>query len=214
MTIYGISGLGADERVFQKLILSQKIESIQWISPKRAETIESYALRLTEQIVDEDFILIGVSFGGLIAVEISKIKKPRFTILISSAETSSELRWVYRIIGKTGIINHIPSIILNPPKPLMYWLFGAENKELLKEILDDTDLLFSKWAIIQLTRWSNEERIDNLAKIHGTKDKLIPYREDSRTVGIEGGQHFMIVDKAEEICQIVEEKIKTQGNIP
>ena len=211
MTIYGISGLGADERVFQYLELSQKIEPIRWIKPKDGETIQSYARRLADQIKDDEFILIAVSFGGLVAVELNKILKPKLTILISSADTKDDLRTIYRLIGQTNVIKFIPSQLLNPPRTLMYWLFGAKNKKLLCEILDDTDLGFTKWAIMQLTTWTNTSRTARLIKIHGTKDKLIAYQPDIQTLAIENGEHFMIVDKAKEISQILEEKIKNAG---
>jgi alpha-beta hydrolase superfamily lysophospholipase len=211
MTIYGISGLGADERVFQYLELSQKIEPICWIKPKEGETIQSYARRLADQIKDDEFILIAVSFGGLVAVELNKILKPKLTILISSADTKNDLRIVYRLIGKTGLIRFIPSFLLDPPRTFMCWLFGTRNKKLLREILGDTDLGFTKWAIIQLTTWTNTDRTANLIRIHGTKDKLIAYKPDNQTVPIENGQHFMIVDNAKEISQILEEKIKNAG---
>ena len=211
MTIYGISGLGADERVFQYLELSQKIEPINWIKPKDGESIQSYALRLSDQIKDDEFILIAVSFGGLVAIELSKILKPKLIILISSADTNQDLRVIYRLIGRTGLIKLIPSFLLNPPRTMMYWLFGAKNKKLLREILDDTDLGFTKWAIIQLTTWSNKERIANLIKIHGTEDKLIPFNQDRGAIAIKNGEHFMIVDRAQEISNIIKNKIKNAG---
>lgn len=208
MTIYGISGLGADERVFQYLELSQKIAPIHWIEPKEGESIQSYAGRLSEQIKDDEFILIAVSFGGLIAVELNKMLKPRLTILISSADTKNGLRTVYRLIGKSGLIRFIPSFLFAPPRTLMYWLFGARNKTLLREILDDTDLKFTKWSITQLIVWNNVVTTANLIKIHGTNDKLIPFKPDHQTVAIPNGAHFMIVDNASEISRIIEERVK------
>ena len=211
MTIYGISGLGTDERVFKYLELSQKIEPIRWIKPKDGESIQSYAHELSDQIKDEEFILIAVSFGGLIAVEMNKFLKPRLTILISSASEKSDLRVVYRLIGMTGFVRYIPSFLLTPPKILMCWLFGAKNKELLYEILDDTDLEFTKWAIMQLITWNNTDKTSDLIKIHGTKDKLIPYKQNNQTIAIESGEHFMVVDNAREISQLLEERIKSVG---
>ena len=211
MTIYGISGLGADERVFQYLELSQKIDPIHWINPKDGESIRSYALRLADQIIDDDFILIAVSFGGLVAVELNKILKPKLTILVSSADTNQDFRIIYSLMGKTGLIRFIPTFLLAPPRAIMYWLFGAKNKKLLGEILKDTDLGFTKWAITQLTTWTNKERTANLIKIHGTADKLIPYKSDRQTIAIKNGEHFMIVDKAQEISKIIEDKIKNAG---
>lgn len=209
MTIYGISGLGADERVFKYLELSQIIQPIHWIKPTAGESIRSYTLRLSAQIKDDNFILIAVSFGGLVAVELSKILNPKLTILISSAETKYDLRLSYRLVGKTGLLKVVPSFLINPPKPLMYWLFGARNKKLLGEILEDTDLDFARWAMIQLTSWTNTDKVENLVKVHGTSDKLIPYRQEKRTIPVIGGEHFMIVDKAKEISAILQSNINT-----
>lgn len=39
MKIYGISGLGADKRVFQFLTLNYEFISIDWITPNKNETI-------------------------------------------------------------------------------------------------------------------------------------------------------------------------------
>ena len=211
MTIYGISGLGADERVFQYLELSQRIEPIRWIKPKDGESIQSYAQRLTDQIKHDDFILIAVSFGGLVAVELSKILKPKRIILISSADKKQDLRGIYRLIGRTSLIKLIPPFLLKPPMTIIYRLFGAKKKKLLREILEDTDLEFTKWAIIQLVSWTNTEKINGIIKIHGTKDKLIPYKPDQQTIPIQNGEHFMVVYNAKEISRILVENIKNAG---
>ena len=93
MKLYGLSGLGTDKRVFEYLTLDYEFIPIDWIEPRRKETIEEYALRLSELIdKNEDFGILGVSFGGLVAIEISKILNPKLTILISSVETKNELR--------------------------------------------------------------------------------------------------------------------------
>jgi pimeloyl-ACP methyl ester carboxylesterase len=209
MKIYGISGLGADKRVFQYLKLSHELILLDWIEPEPDEKLSTYASRLAEKIdTGGNFILIGVSFGGLIAIEISKILKPALIILISSAETKSDLRKIYRIIGKTGIIQWIPVSFFKPPVKIAEWVFGATNKKLLKEILKDTDLLFAKWAIKKLISWENTARVNNCIKIHGSKDLLLPLKKDNKTVEIPGGHHFMIVDRAEEISKVINREIK------
>ena len=208
MKLYGISGLGADKRVFEYLDLDCKLIPIEWIEPLKNETIESYSIRISKSINrEEDFGIMGVSFGGLVAVEISKRLNPKLTILISSAETRLELRLIYRIIGKTKILKLIPQFLFDPPRIIAYWIFGAVNKKLLNQILNDTDLYFAKWAVNQLTNWSNIERLSNpVLKIGGTHDKLIPPNKNQRL--IEKGEHFMIVDRADEISQIINEIIR------
>jgi len=210
MKLYGISGLGADKRVFEYLTLDFNLIPIEWIEPLKKETIEDYSIRISQSIKkEEDFGIMGVSFGGLIAVEISKKLNPKLTILISSMETRMELRTIYGIIGKTKLLKFIPHYFFDPPRIIANWVFGAKKKKLLNEILDDTDLKFAKWAIIELVNWKNKEKLSNpILKIVGTNDKLIPPKEDKNQRLIDKGQHFMIVDKAEEISRIINNEIR------
>ena len=73
------------------------------------------------------------------------------------------------------------------------------NKKLLKEILDDADMYFTKWAISKLITWENTAHITNIIKLSGSEDKLLPPSKDENTILIKGGEHFMIVDKSDEI---------------
>ena len=214
MKIFAISGLGADERVFNYLTLEHKLVPILWLKPKNKEPIIDYSKRLVEKYGlknKEDFGILGVSFGGLIATEISKLIKPKLTILISTVETNDELTGLIKLAGKTKVIELIPKSFLNPPKSVAHFMFGTNKKELLNSILDDTDLYFTKWAIRELMNWKNQTRLQNLIKIGGSKDKLLPPKGEN-TILIEQGEHFMIVDKAEEISKIINEKVKMHNN--
>lgn len=147
MKIYGISGLGADKRVFEYLKFEDEFVPIDWITPHKNESLENYALRLSKIInTKEQFGLLGLSFGGLIAVEISKQLKPQCTILISSVETRKDLPLIYRVLGKSKLLKIIPPSFFKPPKKLAYYFFGAKNKALLQSIINEADLRFVKWA--------------------------------------------------------------------
>ncbi len=68
--IYFISGLGADERVFQSLSIEKSHAAIyiKWFEPFTKETLVQYVERLKVQInQDEAYILLGVLFGGIVA---------------------------------------------------------------------------------------------------------------------------------------------------
>ncbi|MBL1278736.1 MAG: alpha/beta hydrolase [Fluviicola sp.] len=211
MKIYAISGLGADRRAFHKLKLDMPIIHIEWIEPLKNESITKFAKRLSAKIdTKEDFIIMGVSFGGMIATEISAQLQPKLTILISSAETKHELRPFFRFIGKTGLLKILPASFFNPPKRIAKYLFGTSNTELLYQILDDTNLSFAKWAVNQLVKWDRTEKLEGEAlKISGEKDKLIPSKGFSNSILIKDGEHFMIVDKAEEINEVINRKINS-----
>lgn len=210
MKLYLIGGLGADERVFNYLRLDSETQIIKWIDPKPKEKLKDYSIRLLQQInQDEEFGILGVSFGGIIAIEISKLIKPKKLILVSSVETSAQLPQTYISIGKTQVLNLIPNQLIKPPKPLLGFLFGAKNKRLLKQIINDTEPEFIRWALNTIINWSNQETPIEAIRIHGTKDKLIPLKGEA--IEINDGGHFMIVDKAEEISKLINEQIKYAG---
>ena len=99
MKAYFIPGLGADCRVFKNIKLPDSFIRInlEWIHPVEEESLESYALRMGEKIdASEPFILIGLSFGGMLAIEISKIKPPVELVLISTIHISDELPILYK----------------------------------------------------------------------------------------------------------------------
>ena len=78
----------------------------------------------------------------------------------------------------------------------------------MNSILDDTDLNFTKWAIRELLNWKNQLHLQNLIKVCGTKDKLLPPKGNNNIL-IDKGEHFMIVDRAKEVSHIINGEIKT-----
>lgn len=207
IVIYGIGGLGADHRVFQNLNLSQDIRPIIWIDPMPNETFKSYAERVAQQVDQtQKYALLGVSFGGMLAVELNSFLKPEFTVLISSAAQSTDLPQIRKLAKIIVPLRYLPSFLLKPPMFVMNFLFGTKNKKLLKRILDDTDSNFIRWALERIVGWQSTKKIDNLHLIHGSKDRMIPLTDNTSTI-VKGGGHFMIVDQADEISEILNEII-------
>lgn len=205
--IYVFSGLGVDERVFDNIDFGTlDVEFIDWIQPLENESLESYALRISKKITSENPILIGLSFGGMIAVEISKIIKVENLILIASAKNKFELPFIYRLFGKLNLIKLIPKKIFKQQNSITNWIFGIESdseKQLLKEILQDTDLDFFSWAINVIANWKNENIPEKCFHIHGNKDRIIPIKNVKADFVIENGGHFMTVNKAKEIENVI-----------
>ncbi len=212
-TIYLISGLGADASVFQKLDFGDfKPKFIEWIEPRQDETIQDYAFRFSGQIEADKPILVGVSFGGMLAVEIAKIIDCQKVILISSATTRNEIPFIYRFFGQLGLHRLIPVGFLKHANMLTYWLFGMQTKaekELLKGILRDTDPVFLKWAMNAIVQWKNEVAIPGLVHLHGDADRILPIGNIRHTDFIvSGGGHLMVYSKAKRINRILKKILK------
>lgn len=207
--IYIFSGLGADERVFQKLDLTGlPVTFIQWIAPQQNETMEGYATRLLSQIKTQKPILIGLSFGGMMAVEVAKQIETDKIILIASAKTKNEIPLYYRLAGKLKIHKLLPISLLKKLNFISTWIFGASSafdKKLLKTILKETDSVFLKWAIDKIVCWTNQTQFKNLQHIHGTADNILPIRYVNCNFKITNGGHLMTLNNAAEITKRLRE---------
>lgn len=206
-SIFIFSGLGADERVFQKLDLSNfEVIYIKWIIPRADETIEEYASRLVCQITEKKPILIGLSFGGIMAIEVSKQIETEKILLISSVKTRKEIPFYFRFAGKLRLNKFIPAKILKNANFMTNWFFGTSSnfdKEILQQILRETDPIFLKWAIDRLLHWSHNQVMENIFHLHGTKDRILPSRYLKCDVLVEGGGHLMVLNKATQVSEIL-----------
>ncbi len=208
--IYLISGLGADERVFSYLQFNNYIiHHIKWITPANDESLFDYATRISSQIQYKKPIIIGVSFGGIIAVELSNIIPYDKIIILSSAKNSAELPYYYKLAGVLKLYKLIPQSTLNWYNCILSYLFGIETPEekvLLKAIIEDTNVVFAKWAIYRILTWNFLNcNASNLYHIHGSLDRLIPLRNIKNCIEVKNGSHFMIVNKSKHINIIINE---------
>ncbi len=218
MNIYFISGLGADERIFEKLILTGTftLKYIYWIEPLAQERLENYSLRLAEQIdKDEEFILIGLSLGGMVAVEMNKFLSPKKTIIISSVATHLEYSPLLKLLRRSRIQKITPSIFLRTPSPVAHWFFGVETqreKMLLRSFMKNVSNRYLKWAIDVVLNWKNQRRPDGLLHIHGDADRIFPFKYTHATIKVEKGGHLMVHDKAIIINSILQHAIQNYNN--
>jgi pimeloyl-ACP methyl ester carboxylesterase len=209
VVIYFISGLGADRRAFKKLKLPNTVQLryIEWIEPIGDESLIDYCGRLLKGIdTSEEFILVGLSFGGMVAIEIAKVLQPKQTIIISSAATWQELPAIYRLIGRSGLHKLAPSFLFRKPNKLVYWFFGAQSegeRRLFRQFLSNFSPAFLKWAIDKAILWKNEKKPEHLFHIHGTEDRIFPVQLTKADVKVEGGRHFMVYSKADIISSIL-----------
>jgi pimeloyl-ACP methyl ester carboxylesterase len=211
---YFISGLGADKRAFYKIQLPVNYEAVHldWIKPLPNEPFTDYAKRFSELIKrGEDFILIGLSFGGMLACEIAKLIPPQKLIIISSVSCYNELPWYFKIGGRLGL-HRIISPAVYKQATLLNRFMGAgdrEMKSIVYSYVNNIDPVFIRWSLNIIVNWSHVDRPPNLIHIHGTNDHLLPCKYVKANYVVEKGGHLMVMNKAEEINKILGEILTT-----
>lgn len=214
MNVYFISGLGADERIFKNISLPSgyEMKHIPWQPATMEESIQGYARRLARDIDEnEPFILAGLSFGGLVAIEISKFLKPEKLILFSTVETRKELPEIYRLAGKLSLYRFVPVSGYFLRLPIMDWLFGPLDesaKILLRDFIEDYDPIFMKWAIKELTKWQNLDVFKPHVHIQGSIDKLFPLRLLNPNYVIPNAGHLCVFTHANQVNEILRRELQ------
>lgn len=205
--IYIISGFGADDRVFKKLDFGEnETHFIPWKIPGKNETIASYAIRMQEEISHPNPVLAGLSFGGMMSIEIAKMIPVEKIILISSIKSFHEIPFYMRLAATSRLNKLIP---LRPYKFLERienYNLGAETDEektLLREYRKNINQQYTTWAIDQILNWKNEWQPQNIVHIHGGRDHIFPVKYVKPDFIIPDGGHFMVMNRADELNGIL-----------
>lgn len=215
MNVYLISGLGADSRAFNNLVFEDHhtIYHLSWIKPLKQEMLNAYAKRLAERIDNtRPFTLIGLSFGGMLASEMGKFLKPEKIILLSSVNNFNELPFWYKLGGSLRLHKLLPSKPIKGSMFFMNYLFGINrdtDKKLLKDVIENTDPAFSKWAMDGIVNWRKTDVDTGVIRIHGDKDRILPITGFKPDHLVKNGGHLMVINKADEVSALINRIIKS-----
>lgn len=211
--LYLISGLGADERIFRNLKFpdNYQVHYLPWLAPIPNEPLRDYASRMAAGIQEEPVTLLGVSFGGVMSLEIAKLIPVAQVILLSSIKYTREKPPYYKWVKILGL-HHLPDSILYSRRTLIVKRFlnieTEEELELVNEYLQKKDYGYLRWAVNTILHWENEEVPPNLVHIHGAKDFPFPIKLLTPTHIIPDGGHFMVLNRAEAINKILQQVLQ------
>ena len=214
MKLYQISGLGANQKAFKNLQLSPDLEIvyIPWLQPEKEETLAHYTERMAESInVNEDFLLMGLSFGGIIVNEMNRFLDPNYNFLVSTIKDRSEMPAYMKFSSFSQAHKVIPSRFFTSDGFLSYSVFrkmySARIPE-LKEVFEFRDSYYLKWSMDQIVNWKNEKELLNFTHYHGDKDIVFPFSNIHDAVKIEGGSHVMVMRNAKKLSELINQKLQ------
>ncbi|MEO7801777.1 MAG: alpha/beta hydrolase [Ginsengibacter sp.] len=209
--IYCLSGLGADEKIFSKLdFKNNHVTYIQWLKPEKSESICDYARRIANKITLPQPVLIGISFGGMMCIEIAKLITVKKVIIISSIKTRLELPFWLKAAGWLKLNKLFPMRSFKLIEPLEDYNLGietTEEKTMVHEYRRTIDRSYAEWAINCVLNWQNKEIPVNVIHLHGDKDRIFKINNVNADHIIKTGGHFMVMNRAIEINKLLSDII-------
>ncbi len=216
--LYFVPGLGASTKIFEYISLSKdlfELHFLEWLIPTSLdEPIEDYAKRLCENIKHENPVLVGVSFGGVMVQEMSKLIKTKKTIIISSIKTNDELPPRLKLAKKTKAYKLFPSKIIENIEVYERYFFTdylKKRADLYKMYLSVRNSDYLKWSVKTILNWQQKEPLQDVIHIHGTNDEIFPEKYIKNYIPIEKGTHIMILNKAKIISKVIENQLNIKN---
>lgn len=199
--VYFMPGLAASPAIFERIALPKdhfEMVFLEWQIPLDGETLFEYAKRISEKIIHENAVLIGVSFGGILVQEMSKFVKARKVIIISSVRSSTEFPRRMKVTKALKAYKLIPSDVVNKIEKLARFTFSAKVKQRVKlydKFLSVRDDRYFNWAVRNVILWDRTAIDESVIHIHGDADDVFPIKYIKNCIVVKGGTHIMILNK-------------------
>ncbi|XRE44116.1 hypothetical protein ACIVBQ_002320 [Tenacibaculum discolor] len=211
--LYFVPGLAANTKIFERISLPEEhfeLHFLDWMLPTSInESIEEYALRMCAKIQHKNPVLIGVSFGGIMVQEMSKIIDCKKIIIISSVKSNKEFPKRFKLVQVTKAYKLFPSKVISNIESYERYFFNdylKKRAELYKIYLSVRNKEYLQWAIYNVLHWKQKESIPGIIHIHGKKDEVFPIKYIKNSIEIENGTHVMILNKAKTISEILKKE--------
>src|SRR5688572_7962931 len=211
--VYFISGLGADDRLFKNLNLSGiEHRFLNWIKPHEKEKFTDYIDRLIFKIDQtQEVILVGVSFGGIVAQEIARRIPVTKVILISSVKSEKEYDLKLKLASLLRANTLLPGKFMKWSAALVAnYFFSIRTKKdaaFLAELIETADPWLIEWSVGQILQWKSVGPVKDLHHIHGSNDRVFPLRKIANPIVVPGGGHFMVADMADKLNGILRKEL-------
>ena len=195
-------GMAASSAIFERINLPNEIfetHLLEWFLPNINETLKHYAQRMAVNITEENAVLIGVSFGGILVQEMKQFLNVRKVIVISSIKSNTELPKRMKIAKTTKAYKLIPTKLFENMESLVKYTFGSsiikKRLKLYEKFLSIRDKVYLDWSIEQIINWERVEIDPSIIHIHGDADEVFPIKYIKNCIPVAGGTHIMIITK-------------------
>jgi surfactin synthase thioesterase subunit len=207
MKLFIISGLSANQKVFDKIQFPAHLELIHlpWIKPNDNESLKSYALRmLGEHSLPDEYCLLGYSFGGLIAQMLHSIKPAKKIVILASMKTGLEKNSWLSFLKFLPLYRLFPARFFAENKLISWFYFRKlKNQQKLKAYFEFTNPEYVKWSINQIIQWQPHQKSSDVVQIQGDHDAVFPNNYGTIDHRIAKGNHLFPIFHADKVSEIL-----------
>lgn len=182
------------------------VVALPWVAYDPADTMATYAAKMAAQVSDTHAVIVGLSLGGMLSVEIARQHPQWQVFIVSSAKTSEELGYDSNLLRWLSRHDVVPSYFFHTPNFFILYALGAdtpETKQMLSDMIRSADPEFVRWCTHALLTWNNDSCPANVTHIHGTNDKVIDSARVKPDYWLQDGSHIMVYDRATEVGKII-----------
>lgn len=211
--VYFIPGMCCSTDIFEHIILDDtlfEMHLISWPEVTKSLSLQQYAQIISLKITHANPILVGVSFGGIVAQEISKLISVEKTIIISSIRCTQEYPPLYKFSRRTKLHKLLPTGKFNWMISFLKLFLNDKKKDRLNyydKYLPLRDKNYLDWTINTILNWKQNTPIKNVYHLHGELDELFPIKYIKNATIISGGTHAMIIVKHKQINKLLQQII-------
>jgi pimeloyl-ACP methyl ester carboxylesterase len=209
------SGLGLDAGLYApQRELPARLEFPDWLRADENESLRDYGHRLAKTIdPTPPLYLGGVSFGGMVALEVAAAMYPApcGVFLIAACRSG---RAVSPLVKLTcGLAQHLPDAAIRTAllaSPLLLRMTGRADRrqrKLLLGLADRATPWLMRWGSRELLNWTAPPAVCPIYQIHGQDDLMIPLQNVRPDAIVPGGGHVINVTHAHAVNEFLAERM-------
>lgn len=183
-TLVLFTGLAADERLLDpQRELPCTVITHPWLEPEENETLPHYARRVAESREwPAGCVLGGVSFGGMLAAEMSLLLRPRGVVLIASCLSSKAVPALYRFVNTLCRVVPDPALrmgtIVSRPVVNFFRSIGEKDSDVMMDMMKTTPVPRLRRTTDMVLGWEGLAELPcPRVWIHGENDLVIPLKK-------------------------------------
>jgi pimeloyl-ACP methyl ester carboxylesterase len=210
--VWVLPGMGADSRIFKAFSFPWQATYLEWIMPKDGESLSEYADRLLDRHpIQENDLLFGYSFGGIVAQDWASRNKVQRVVLLNSVHYQTPIRPLYKRLSKTGLLNWAPNGSIRNFIFFMARLNSRPNASLdhVLEMMEQFPCEYYRWVLESVLNWERNTPLCEVDSIRGDHDVVFPFKNDNASHDwvLQGATHLSFQTHAQEIAKLLKEGV-------